>query len=250
VTGDLWGGWPQEPDQGAVPDRLQDARLGTWPVAPGWVPSLQAFCASPGGEGLMQRLATRLSSGAVVYPPSPFRALCLTDLTHVRVVVLGQDPYHGPGQAHGLAFSVPPGQRIPPSLRNIFKELARSEGGAVPDSGCLEAWAQQGVLLLNTVLTVEQGHAASHARFGWELLTDALIHACNVDLRPKVFMLWGGHAQAKAGLIDASRHLVLQANHPSPLSALRPPVPFIGCGHFAQANAWLASKNEKTIAWL
>jgi uracil-DNA glycosylase len=249
VSGDLWGGLPPVPGCGA-PSQLPDASVERWPVAPGWAPFVQSFCASAAGAGLRQRLAQRLSAGAVVYPPHPFQALCLTDLPDVRVVILGQDPYHGPGQAHGLAFSVPPGQRLPPSLRNIFKELARSEGGAVPTSGCLEAWAKQGVLLLNTVLTVEQGHAASHARFGWEWLTDALIHACSADQRPKVFMLWGAHAQAKAGLIDASRHLVLQANHPSPLSALRPPVPFIGCGHFAQANAWLASKNEKTIAWL
>jgi uracil-DNA glycosylase len=240
VTGDLWGGGP----------RLLDARVDRWSVAPGWGQLVRSFCASPAGVALGQRLAARLAAGAVVYPSSPFHALCLTDLPDVRVVILGQDPYHGAGQAHGLAFSVSLGQRIPPSLRNIFKELTRTEGGPVPVSGSLEAWARQGVLLLNTVLTVEHGQAASHARLGWESLTDLMIEACNVDPRPKVFMLWGGHAQAKARLIDASRHLVLQANHPSPLSALRPPVPFIGCGHFVRANAWLASKNEKTIAWL
>ncbi len=249
-TGDMWGSWQPESDFCDAMSSLQDSRVSAWPVAPGWLPTVRAFCASPVGVALMQRLAQRVSAGAVVYPPNPFQALALTDVSDVRVVVLGQDPYHGPGQAHGLAFSVQLGQRIPPSLRNIFKELVRSVGGAAPASGSLNAWAAQGVLLLNTVLTVEQGQAASHARWGWEFLTDSVIRACSAEGRPKVFMLWGAHAQAKAGLIDESRHLVLRANHPSPLSAMRPPEPFIGCGHFVKANAWLASKNEKTIAWL
>ncbi|MEN9383492.1 MAG: hypothetical protein RL323_635 [Pseudomonadota bacterium] len=229
---------------------LPAADLACWPVAPGWRPCVERFLGSATATWLVAQLAERMSQGAVVYPPQPFRALELTDLADVRVVILGQDPYHGPGQAHGLAFSVPAGQRIPPSLRNIFKELARSGGNLAPKSGNLESWAQQGVLLLNTVLTVEQGQPASHARLGWQTLTDALIKACSDHPRPKAFMLWGAHAQAKTGLIDASRHLVLQANHPSPLSALRPPMPFIGCDHFVRANHWLASKNEKTIGWL
>lgn len=221
-----------------------------WPVAPDWQPVLQPFWASASGQQLAQHLAQRLHAGATVYPAAPLRALELTPLADVRVVILGQDPYHGPGQAEGLAFSVPPGVKAPPSLRNIFKELVREFGGTAPAAGSLQAWAHQGVLLLNTVLTVEQGRPASHARCGWEVLTDRILGACNADPAPKVFLLWGAHAQAKAPLLDARRHLVLTANHPSPLSALRSPLPFIGCGHFQAANAWLQKKNQKTIAWL
>lgn len=221
-----------------------------WPVAPDWQPVLQPFWHSLAGRRLAQHLQQRLAAGATIYPATPLRALELTPLADVRVVVLGQDPYHGPGQAEGLAFSVPPGGKVPPSLRNIFKELVREYGGTAPASASLQGWARQGVLLLNTVLTVEQGAPASHARRGWETLTDHLLAACNADPAPKVFLLWGAHAQAKAPLLDAQRHLVLTANHPSPLSALRPPVPFIGCGHFRAANAWLQKKNQKTIAWL
>ncbi|HEX5806147.1 MAG TPA: uracil-DNA glycosylase [Macromonas sp.] len=222
----------------------------TWPVAAGWAPLVQAFLDSAEGHGLAAALRQRLADGAVVFPPQPFRALAHTALDDVRVVILGQDPYHGPGQAEGLAFSVPPGVKWPPSLRNIFQELVRDLDGALPASGSLAAWAQQGVLLLNTSLTVEQGAPASHARLGWAWLTDALIAACSAHARPKAFLLWGAHAQGKAGLIDASRHLVLRANHPSPLSARRPPEPFIGCGHFGRVNTWLRQKNEKQIAWL
>jgi uracil-DNA glycosylase len=198
---------------------------------------------------LRRALADRLLAGAAIYPPEPFRALELTPLAHVRAVILGQDPYHGAGQAEGLAFSVPDGVRIPPSLRNIYNEIASEFGGMPPSTGSLKAWAAQGVLLLNTCLTVEDGAPASHARMGWEALTDAIIAACSADDRPKVFFLWGAHAQAKAALVDGSRHLVLQANHPSPLSARRPPAPFIGCGHFAQANGWLAQKKQEPINW-
>lgn len=221
-----------------------------WPAAPDWQPVLRPFWASANGQQLAQHLQQRLASGAIIYPAAPLRALELTALADVRVVVLGQDPYHGPGQAEGLAFSVPPGVKIPPSLRNIFKELVREYGGTAPASGSLQDWARQGVLLLNTVLTVEQGAPASHARRGWEALTDRILGACNVDPAPKVFLLWGAHAQAKAPLLDAQRHLVLMANHPSPLSVLRSPMPFIGCGHFQAANAWLQKKNQKTIDWL
>lgn len=226
-----------------------------WSVAADWRPHLDAFLASPAGERLAERLRTRLAEGVAVYPPDPWRALALTPLREVRVVILGQDPYHGPGQAEGLAFSVAPGVKVPPSLRNIFKELLRDPSWAgelqrrEPASGSLAAWAAQGVLLLNTALTVEAGAAASHAGWGWEALTDRLIAVCSAEARPKVFLLWGAHAQAKAALIDAGRHLVLRANHPSPLSALRPPQPFIGCGHFGAANRWLAEKQEKTVDW-
>lgn len=219
-----------------------------WPVAPDWQPVIQPFMASASGQRLGAFVAQRLTSGATVYPPQPLRALHLTPLASVRVVVLGQDPYHGPGQAEGLAFSVAPGVRLPPSLRNILKERQRDLGLPIPASGSLLAWAQQGVLLLNTCLTVEDGQPASHAQQGWEALTDALIAAVAAQSSPCVYLLWGAHAQAKRELIaaTAARHgrevLVLQANHPSPLSANRLPTPFMGCGHLGQARDWLATR--------
>ena len=222
----------------------------SWPAAADWQPVLQPFWASAAGQGLARFVQGRLAAGAEIYPAQPLRALELTPLSEVSVVILGQDPYHGPGQAEGLAFSVPEGVKPPPSLRNIFLELTRDLGGELPASGSLQGWARQGVLLLNTSLTVEQGAPASHARQGWETLTDALIAACSAHESPKVFMLWGAHAQSKLGLIDASRHLVLQANHPSPLSARRPPRPFIGCGHFGQARQWLEKKAQKNLRCL
>ena len=221
-----------------------------WPAAADWQPVLQPFWVSAAGQGLARFVQGRLQAGAEIYPLQPLRALELTPLAEVSVVILGQDPYHGPGQAEGLAFSVPDGVRLPPSLRNIFQEIRRDLGGEIPASGSLQRWARQGVLLLNTCLTVEQGRPASHARQGWETLTDALIAACSAHESPKVFLLWGAHAQSKLGLIDASRHLVLQANHPSPLSARRPPRPFIGCGHFGQARQWLEKKAQKNLHWL
>ena len=214
-------------------------------VDPGRQPWVDVWAASSVGQHLLAYLAQRQTAGAVIYPPDPLRALRLTPLASTRVVILGQDPYHGPGQAEGLAFSVPVGITPPPSLRNIFKELRRDLGVPPPAHGHLGAWAQRGVLLLNTSLTVEDGAPASHAKKGWEPLTDALIEAAAHDENPKVFMLWGAHAQAKAGLIEAagaSRHLLLQANHPSPLSATRGATPFIGCGHFSKASAWLAER--------
>lgn len=189
------------------------------------------------------------------FPPAShvWRALECCPPDDVTVVILGQDPYHGPGQADGLAFSVPRGQAVPPSLRNVFKERWTDLGVAPPPHGDLTAWAQQGVLLLNTSLTVEDGQAGSHARWGWEVLTDRLVAQVAERTEPVVFMLWGAHAQAKQALIDAAapdgRHLVLQANHPSPLSAMRPPRPFLGCDHFAQANAFLAQAGQKTVDW-
>lgn len=215
-----------------------------WQVGDGWQPLIDAWRASADGQRIEALLKERLAAGAAIYPPDPLRALRLTPLTRATVVIVGQDPYHGPGQAEGLAFSVPAGQKLPPSLRNIFKELQRDLGQQPAMCGHLGEWARCGVLLLNTSLTVEDGAAASHAKKGWESLTDALIAATARDAAPKVFLLWGAHAQAKAPLIEAAGngHLVLQANHPSPLSATRGPVPFIGCGHFSAARDWLKGK--------
>lgn len=234
----------------ALPPHLQAWEPQSWPVAAGWEDAVSGFCRSTSGQALGQAVQQRLLDGATIYPAEPLRALSLTPLEAVRVVILGQDPYHGPGQAEGLAFSVPAGVRLPPSLRNIFQEIVREQGGLQPTSGSLLHWAEQGVLLLNTTLTVEDGQPASHAKLGWQALTDSLILQCSQHPRPKAFLLWGAHAQSKVGLIDSARHLVLQANHPSPLSARRPPIPFLGCGHFAQVNAWLRNKNEKEIEWL
>jgi uracil-DNA glycosylase len=231
---------------------LEADGLRHWPpdlrdLGEGWAPFVQAFLVSAAGQALSGRLVDALRSGKTVYPAAPFKALTLTPLSQVRVVILGQDPYHGPGQAEGLAFSVAPG------LRNIFKELQQSLGIPSPTQGSLAHWAQQGVLLLNTCLTVESGQAASHAGWGWEVLTDALVMAVAQRSQPVVFMLWGGHAQSKKKVINAAngtqRHLILEANHPSPLSALRPPVPFLGCHHFARANRFLLELGEKPIAW-
>ena len=233
-------------------------RLSQWPpalehLAPDWRSTVQAFMATDAGLSLSARVQAAVAAGAVVYPPEPFRALVLTALADVRVVILGQDPYHGPGQAEGLAFSVAPGVKPPPSLRNIFKELQDSLGLPTPPDGSLVRWAQQGVLLLNTSLTVEEGLPASHARWGWQVLTDRLMALVAAQPRPLVFMLWGAHAQARRALIEAhapdGRHLVLQANHPSPLSALRPPTPFLGCQHFARANAWWLEQGQPAIHW-
>lgn len=163
-----------------------------------------------------------------------------------KVVILGQDPYHGPGQAHGLSFSVRPGVRVPPSLQNIFQELHSDLGIAVPNHGCLTHWAEQGVLLLNAALTVEQGRAGSHQGKGWERFTDRVIDCLNRERDGLVFLLWGSYAQKKGALIDTRRHLVLKAPHPSPLSAHRG---FLGCRHFSRANAWLAEHGEQPIDW-
>lgn len=234
-----------------------------WSVADDWRPVVDRFLGSEIAQQLGQFIRERLTAGAIIYPPQPFKALALTPLAQVKVLILGQDPYHGPGQAEGLAFSVAPGVKPPPSLRNIFKEIARDPqfgGGAqpAPDDGSLARWASQGVLLLNSCLTVEDGQPASHARRGWEMLTDALVKAVSLQENPVVFMLWGAHAQSKQELIDASvantlhgkvNHLVLTANHPSPLSALRPPKPFLGCGHFSLANAFLQRHGDRPIHW-
>lgn len=192
--------------------------------------------------------------GVRVYPKNSevFNALALTPFEQVKVVIIGQDPYHGPGQAHGLCFSVKPGVPPPPSLVNIFAELHRDLGlwgdrpSHKPSHGCLEGWAKQGVLLLNSVLTVEDGKPGSHANRGWERFTDCIIQQLNERRNGLVFLLWGAYAQKKAGFVDRSRHLVLQAPHPSPLSAHRG---FIGCGHFSQANGYLMQRGEASIDW-
>jgi len=241
--------WGEAPDATAAPLWLTAADPQAWPVAPDWQASVDAFWVSKAGHGLLGYLHGRLKAGAVIYPPEPLKALALTALADVRVVILGQDPYHGPGQAEGLAFSVAPGIKVPPSLRNVFKELLRDLGLAPPPNGSLVRWAEQGVLLINTCLTVEDGQPNCHAGQGWEALTDAVIRRCSDEGASKVFLLWGAHAQKKAAWIDGKRHCVLSANHPSPLSASRGPVPFLGCGHFSATNRWLSAAGETAIRW-
>ncbi len=238
-----------------------DSRLTRWNLLEGlnglgldqrWLQVLQVFWRSEEGVELSHFLLSRLEGGAHIYPSEPFKALELTPFDQVNVVILGQDPYHAPGQAHGLAFSVPEGIKPPPSLVNIFKELKRDVSGFdVPTSGNLKPWARGGVLLLNTTLTVEQGKPASHAGQGWEVLTDLLVSKLAAETRPLVFMLWGAHAQSKVEAIKSSsgwlesQRLILTSNHPSPLSALRGKTPFIGNGHFSTARDWLAKKGIK-----
>jgi len=197
----------------------------------------------------LSMVANERAAGKTVYPPQKdvFNAFRLTELGDVKVVILGQDPYHGPNQAHGLAFSVLPGVAVPPSLVNMYKELeADIAGFKRPNHGFLESWARQGVLLLNTVLTVEAGKAHSHASFGWETFTDRVIAAINENRENVVFLLWGSHAQKKGSIIDRERHHVLKAPHPSPLSAHRG---FFGCGHFSKTNEWLEQHDEKPVNW-
>lgn len=219
----------------------------------GWAPLLRAWAASAAGAALLREIDSRVAGGSVIYPAKVFRALALTPLSRVRVLILGQDPYHGAGQAEGLAFSVAAGQPLPPSLRNIVTELGRDLGLPAARSGSLQRWADQGVLLLNTVLTVEHGRPASHAKLGWQALTDKIMLAVAESAKPKVFMLWGGHARAKAPLIASTGgdHLLLQCNHPSPLSARRGADPFAGCGHFSRAAAFLrgADSNAPALDW-
>ncbi len=200
-------------------------------------------------EQILQLVRAARLEGKTVYPAAAdvFNAFKLTEFDQVKVVILGQDPYHGPGQAHGLAFSVQAGVQIPPSLLNIYKELAQDIAGFhMPAHGFLQPWAEQGVLLLNTVLTVQAGMAHSHALFGWEIFTDAVIRRLNEERQHIVFLLWGSHAQKKGSFIDRQRHLVLTAPHPSPLSAHRG---FLGCRHFSQANAYLQQHGLTPIDW-
>jgi uracil-DNA glycosylase len=211
------------------------------------IPLAEEF-ASPYMAVLKSFLVSEKAKGKTIFPKGSewFRALDLTPLNKVRVVILGQDPYHGPGQAHGLCFSVRPGVRPPPSLLNIFKELESDLGISRPNHGFLEHWAQQGVLLLNSVLTVENGLAASHKDKGWERFTDAVIRLVAKQDTPIVFLLWGSYAQKKAAFVDPARHMVLKAAHPSPLSAHNG---FLGCRHFSQANAFLEGKGQTAIDW-
>ncbi len=238
-----------------VPGRLTVERLSSWPPSTEATGSLRheldAFLLSVEGQRLGGFLAERIKQGATIFPPGPFRALELTPLESVRIVILGQDPYHGPGQAHGLAFSVPDGVPIPPSLRNILAELQRDLGVPMRRSGSLETWAKQGVLLLNTCLTVEEGRPASHAGKGWDVLIGRILHAIVARSHPTVFMLWGAHAQSWRPIVDAGDgcRLILTCNHPSPLSARRPPKPFIGCGHFGQATRYLEQHGAGSLNW-
>ncbi len=217
-------------------------------LEPGWKARIGGYLERPEMQALAVFLRAEKRAGKVIYPPGPeiFAAFDHTPFDAVRVVILGQDPYHGPGQAHGLCFSVRPGVRIPPSLDNIFKEISRDLGLPRPDHGCLTPWADRGVLLLNAVLTVERGLAGSHQGKGWEGFTDAAIDALNREREGLVFMLWGSYAQRKGRLIDTRRHCVLTAVHPSPLSAHRG---FIGCGHFSAANAWLEQHGQSPVDW-
>ncbi|BBD81247.1 uracil-DNA glycosylase [Aerosticca soli] len=217
-------------------------------LEPSWKARLGDYLERPDMRALADFLRAEKRAGKVIYPPGPdiFAAFDHTPFDAVRVVILGQDPYHGPGQAHGLCFSVRPGVPVPPSLVNIFKEIERDLGIAPPDHGCLIPWADRGVLLLNAVLTVEQGKPGSHQGKGWEGFTDAAIEALVREREGLVFMLWGAYAQQKGRLVDPRRHLVLKAPHPSPLSAHRG---FFGCGHFSKANRYLAERGLEPVDW-
>jgi uracil-DNA glycosylase len=213
-----------------------------------WKAALQDEFEQPYMKQLGEFLRREKAAGKVIYPPGPmiFQALNSTPLERVRVVILGQDPYHGAGQAHGLCFSVQPGVAPPPSLQNIFKELKRDLNLDIPSHGHLQHWADQGVLMLNTSLTVEQGVAGSHAKMGWQRLTDRIIEVISEKRSDVIFLLWGAHAQSKAKLIDPTRHLLLKSVHPSPLSAHRG---FIGNGHFSRANQFLKQRGLEPIDW-
>lgn len=199
-------------------------------------------------QELLRFVEEERKSGKTIYPPNSlvFHALQATPFKDVKVVVLGQDPYHGPGQAHGLCFSVQAGVPAPPSLQNIFKEIQDDLGFPPPNHGCLEKWARQGVLLLNAVLTVQGGKAGSHANRGWEHFTDRVVEVLNTNREGLVFLLWGSYAQKKGAIIDRRRHTVLSSPHPSPLSAHRG---FFGCRHFSKANEALQSNGSEPINW-
>lgn len=217
-------------------------------LEPSWKSRVGDYLQRDDMQQLSAFLRERKRDGARIHPPAPqiFGALDATPFEQVKVVILGQDPYHGAGQAHGLCFSVQPGVPVPPSLDNVFKELQRDLGIARPDHGCLKPWAQQGVLLLNSVLTVEDGRAGAHRGRGWEGFTDHIVDALDRERDGLVFLLWGSYAQAKGKRIDTGRHRVLRAPHPSPLSAHRG---FIGCGHFSATNEYLARRGQRPIDW-
>jgi len=213
-----------------------------------WLSRLDDQFQQPYMKNLREFLVVRKQHRAVIYPAGSqiFNALNTTHFDQVRVVILGQDPYHGPGQAHGLCFSVLPGVRIPPSLANIYREIEADLGIAPSHHGCLQSWAEQGVLLLNAVLTVERGQAGSHQGKGWETFTDAIVQLLNDERERLVFMLWGSYAMKKGAVIDRRKHLVLKAPHPSPLSAHRG---FLGCRHFSSANEYLRQHQQPPIDW-
>lgn len=213
-----------------------------------WKARVGDYLLRPEMRSLSDFLRAEKAAGKRIYPPGPriFAALDATPFDQVKVVILGQDPYHGPGQAHGLCFSVLPGVEVPPSLVNIQKEIERDLGLPRPGHGYLMPWASQGVLLLNAVLTVESGRAGSHQGKGWEGFTDHIVETLDREREGLVFLLWGSYAQAKGRIIDGRRHCVLRAPHPSPLSAHRG---FLGCGHFGKANRWLAGAGQAPIDW-
>lgn len=213
-----------------------------------WKEKLRSECHAEYVDKLKSFLASEYEAGKKIYPPEDeyFAALNLTPFEKVKVVIVGQDPYHGPGQAHGLCFSVREGVRLPPSLQNIFKELQADVGVQIPKSGSLVRWAEQGVLLLNAVLTVEDGKAAAHQGKGWELLTDKIIHILNEQKENLVFILWGSYAQKKAAFVDRKKHFVIESVHPSPLSAHRG---FFGTKPFSKTNDYLRSKGLGEISW-
>lgn len=213
-----------------------------------WKAALHDEFDKPYMRALGEFLRAEKAAGKVIFPPGPliFNALNSTPLAQMKVVIIGQDPYHGPGQAHGLCFSVQPGVPTPPSLQNIYKELKRDLNIDIPAHGCLQSWADQGVLLLNTSLTVEQANAGSHAKAGWQHFTDRIIEVASERCEHLVFILWGAHAQTKEKLIDATKHLVLKSVHPSPLSAHRG---FIGNGHFSRTNKFLLQHGQTPIDW-
>lgn len=215
---------------------------------PAWLNRLENEFKQPYMQNLKSFLQQEKQQGKVIFPAGKdiFNALNTTPFEQVKVVILGQDPYHGPKQAHGLSFSVQPGVKIPPSLLNIYKELQRDLGLAMPNNGYLQSWAEQGVLLLNATLTVEQANAGSHQGKGWEHFTDCIVQQLNSQRQGLVFMLWGSYAQKKSTMIDASRHLILKSVHPSPLSAYRG---FFGCGHFSTANNYLQQQGLEKINW-
>ncbi len=217
-------------------------------IEPSWQAALAAEFKKDYVRALCQQVQAAYADTVPVYPPPQylFNAFNQCPFDQVRVVILGQDPYHGPGQAHGLAFSVPDGVAIPPSLQNVYKEIAADIGTPQPPSGNLERWAQQGVLLLNSTLTVRAGAAGSHQQFGWERFTDAVVTTIATHRPHTVFMLWGAHARSKRNLIDTRAHCVLEAPHPSPLSAHRG---FLGCRHFSQCNRYLVEHGKTPIAW-
>lgn len=216
-------------------------------IEPSWKEALKDEFDQPYFEGIVSFLKNEKAAGKVIFPPGGliFNAFDTTPFEKVKVVILGQDPYHNPGEAMGLCFSVPKGVRVPPSLVNIYKELEKDLGIPIPAHGDLTAWAQQGVFLLNAMLTVEKNKAASHQKIGWQTFTDAVIRSLSERREQLVFMLWGGFARKKKDLIDANRHLVLEAAHPSPLAGGA----FFGSRHFSQANAYLAQHGYEPVNW-